>query len=115
MWIAVKTQAVKPGKGGAYNQVELKNVINGNKLLWVQNQGAAVKKDEWTLAVDPRRDPKAIDLMNKDGLLQAAIYTIEGDTLTIAAGNGTGQPRPADFEAGKKSVKIVLKRIGGQP
>jgi elongation factor P len=32
LWIAVKTQAVKPGKGGAYNQVELKNVINGTKL-----------------------------------------------------------------------------------
>lgn len=32
LWIAVKTQAVKPGKGGAYNQVELKNVIYGSKL-----------------------------------------------------------------------------------
>jgi elongation factor P len=32
LWIAVKTQKVKPGKGGAYNQVELKNVINGIKL-----------------------------------------------------------------------------------
>ena len=26
LWMAVKTQKVKPGKGGAYNQVELKNV-----------------------------------------------------------------------------------------
>jgi elongation factor P len=32
LWIAVKCQAVKPGKGGAYNQVELKNVISGTKL-----------------------------------------------------------------------------------
>lgn len=32
LWIAVKTQAVKPGKGGAYNQVELKNIIVGTKL-----------------------------------------------------------------------------------
>ena len=32
LWIAVKTQAVKPGKGGAYNQVELKNIISGTKL-----------------------------------------------------------------------------------
>src|ERR1700760_3299500 len=32
LWIAVKTVKVKPGKGGAYNQVELKNVINGTKL-----------------------------------------------------------------------------------
>ncbi|HEY8699062.1 MAG TPA: elongation factor P [Rhizomicrobium sp.] len=32
LWVAVKTQAVKPGKGGAYNQVELKNVVTGTKL-----------------------------------------------------------------------------------
>ena len=32
LWIAVKTVKVKPGKGGAYNQVELKNVITGTKL-----------------------------------------------------------------------------------
>ena len=32
LWSVVKTQAVKPGKGGAYNQVELKNIVHGSKL-----------------------------------------------------------------------------------
>ncbi len=32
LWLAVKTQHVKPGKGPAYAQVELKNLINGSKL-----------------------------------------------------------------------------------
>ena len=32
LWVAVKTVKVKPGKGGAYNQVELKNVTTGTKL-----------------------------------------------------------------------------------
>ena len=32
LWVAVKTQHVKPGKGGAFAQVELKNLINGTKL-----------------------------------------------------------------------------------
>jgi len=32
LWVAVKTNAVKPGKGGAFNQVELKNLIDGTKL-----------------------------------------------------------------------------------
>lgn len=32
LWVAVKTNAVKPGKGGAFNQVELKNLIEGTKL-----------------------------------------------------------------------------------
>lgn len=32
LWAAVKCNAVKPGKGGAFNQVELKNLIDGTKL-----------------------------------------------------------------------------------
>ncbi|RZV41531.1 MAG: elongation factor P, partial [Acidimicrobiales bacterium] len=32
LWVAVKTNAVKPGKGGAFNQVELKNLEDGRKL-----------------------------------------------------------------------------------
>lgn len=32
IWRAVKTMSVKPGKGGAFNQVELRNLINGSKL-----------------------------------------------------------------------------------
>ncbi|RCL01047.1 MAG: elongation factor P [Candidatus Tokpelaia sp. JSC188] len=32
LWIAVKCNPVKPGKGGAFNQVELKKVLDGTKL-----------------------------------------------------------------------------------
>ncbi|SEA77980.1 elongation factor P [Rubrimonas cliftonensis] len=32
LWIAVKTDHVKPGKGGAFAQVELKNIRDGRKL-----------------------------------------------------------------------------------
>ncbi|HUE46574.1 MAG TPA: elongation factor P [Aestuariivirgaceae bacterium] len=32
LWVSVKTSHVKPGKGGAFAQVELKNIINGSKL-----------------------------------------------------------------------------------
>jgi elongation factor P len=32
LWMAVKTEHVKPGKGGAYAQVELKDVRDGTKL-----------------------------------------------------------------------------------
>ena len=31
-WNVLKTQHVKPGKGGAFNQVELKSVIKGTKM-----------------------------------------------------------------------------------
>ena len=32
LWSVLKTQHVKPGKGGAFNQIELKSVIKGTKL-----------------------------------------------------------------------------------
>ena len=32
LWVAVKLQHVKPGKGGAYAQVELKSIIGNTKL-----------------------------------------------------------------------------------
>ena len=32
IWVAVKAHAVKPGKGPAYAQVELKNLVDGRKL-----------------------------------------------------------------------------------
>ena len=32
LWVAVKTEHVKPGKGGAFAQVEMKNLRNGSKL-----------------------------------------------------------------------------------
>jgi elongation factor P len=31
LWVAVKTQHTQPGKGGAYMQVELKNLLTGTK------------------------------------------------------------------------------------
>ena len=32
LWRCIKSQAVKPGKGGAFNQVELKSITKGTKL-----------------------------------------------------------------------------------
>ena len=32
LWVVNKSQSVKPGKGGAFNQVEMKNIKSGTKL-----------------------------------------------------------------------------------
>jgi elongation factor P len=32
LWVVLKTQHVKPGKGGAFNQVEMKDIRHGTKL-----------------------------------------------------------------------------------
>jgi elongation factor P len=44
LWAAVKSMAVKPGKGPAYNQVELKNLLDGRKLN--QRFGGADRVEE---------------------------------------------------------------------
>ena len=38
-WTVLKTQHVKPGKGGAFNQVELKSLLKGTPLPWVSMHG----------------------------------------------------------------------------
>ena len=45
-WSVLKTQHVKPGKGGAFNQVELKSVIKGTKLNERFRSNETVEKAE---------------------------------------------------------------------
>tara|TARA_B100000989_G_scaffold295794_1_gene277560 strand:+ start:464 stop:1030 length:567 start_codon:yes stop_codon:yes gene_type:complete len=45
-WNVLKTQHVKPGKGGAFNQVELKSVIRGTKLNERFRSSETVEKAE---------------------------------------------------------------------
>ena len=46
LWIAVKTDHVKPGKGGAYAQVELKAILEGTKLNERFRSAEAVERVE---------------------------------------------------------------------
>ena len=45
-WSVLKTQHVKPGKGGAFNQVELKSVLKGTKLNERFRSNESVEKAE---------------------------------------------------------------------
>ena len=45
-WNVLKTQHVKPGKGGAFNQVELKSVTKGTKLNERFRSSESVEKAE---------------------------------------------------------------------
>ncbi len=46
LWKVLKTQHVKPGKGGAFNQVELKSIIKGTKLNERFRSSETVEKAE---------------------------------------------------------------------
>ena len=45
LWIAVKVNHVKPGKGGAFAQVEMKNLRTGSKLNERFRSDDKVEKD----------------------------------------------------------------------
>ena len=45
-WNVLKTQHVKPGKGGAFNQVELKSIMKGTKLNERFRSNDTVEKPE---------------------------------------------------------------------
>ena len=45
-WNVLKTQHVKPGKGGAFNQVELKSIMKGTKLNERFRSSETVEKAE---------------------------------------------------------------------
>ncbi len=46
LWNVLKTQHVKPGKGGAFNQVELKSIIKGTKLNERFRSSESIEKAE---------------------------------------------------------------------
>ena len=46
IWNVLKTQHVKPGKGGAFNQVELKSVLKGTKLNERFRSNESIEKAE---------------------------------------------------------------------
>ena len=58
-WNVLKTQHVKPGKGGAFNQVELKSVVKGTKLNERFRSSETVEKAEV--------DEKKINFLYIDG------------------------------------------------
>jgi len=102
LWVAVKTNAVKPGKGGAFNQVELKNLIDGRKL------NARFRADE---TVD------AVELELKD----FSFLYAQGETLVFMdlesyeqieiAGDFVGE-RAAFLQDG---MKVTLQMHDGRP
>ena len=64
LWVAVKTQHTQPGKGGAYLQVELKNIRDGRKLN------------------ERFRSSESVELVRLDEKEYQYLFT-EGDLLTV--------------------------------
>ena len=89
-WSVLKTQHVKPGKGGAFNQVELKSVTKGTKLNERFRSSDTVEKAD----VDQRKfnylysDKDFCYLMNSKDFEQISVpYSLFGEKINLLSEN----------------------------
>ena len=73
------------------------------------------KKEKVAYKLDPSKNPKAIDLTtaDKEKMMTAAIYELDGDTLKICWSEKDPDQRPTKFasDADSGQTMIVLKRV----
>jgi elongation factor P len=103
LWTVVKAEAVKPGKGGAYNQVELKNILQGTKL------NERLRAAETIEAVELETRDFQYLYANGDMLTFMDMETF--DQIEIAA-DFVGEERAAFLQDG---MKIVMSMHEGRP
>jgi len=74
---------------------------------------AGDSKVSGTFTFDPKKDPPEMDVSEpaNAGKVSAAIYKIDGDTLTICSSADGERPKAFDAPAGSKFVLLVLKRM----
>ncbi|MGR4000798.1 MAG: elongation factor P [Alphaproteobacteria bacterium] len=78
LWRAVRVQHVKPGKGGAFNQVELKDVIDGTK------RNERFRSDDLVERV--RLDEQTYQYLYSDGDQLSLMHTENYEQITVARG-----------------------------
>lgn len=100
LWVAVKTQHTQPGKGGAYLQVELKDIRDGTKLNERFRSSESVERvrldeKEYQFLYEEGDAITLMDLetfdqlnMNKEKLGDAAQFLKDGMMVTVISYEG---------------------------
>ena len=102
LWSVLKAQHVKPGKGGAFNQVELKSVKKGTKLNERFRSSDAVERavlDEKKFSFLYEDEPLSVDLPSSVEL------KIETTDAAIKGQTASSSYKPATLENG---IKIMV-------
>ena len=82
----------------------------------IQIREGTKSEEKFRFAIDPARNPKEMDLTilfgPKKGMIDRAIYTIDGNTLRICIQSNKDSPRPRDFSTrpASKLWLVVLER-----
>ena len=84
--------------------------IKGNRLT----SGAEPNKQEWTFHLDPNHQPRAADFIGSKDRVEAGIYKLEGDKLTIHL-SSIGVERPANFDVAPGDKRSILVLVRNKP
>lgn len=120
LWVAVKTQHTQPGKGGAYLQVELKDIRSGTKLNERFRSSESVERvrldekefqflysEEETLTFMDRETFEQITVPRS--LVGApAVYLEDGMTVTVSTYEG-------DIVSVRLPDTVVVKIVEAEP
>lgn len=73
-----------------------------------------MEAERGTQKLDPSKKPKEMDISITEGdgkgMLQLAIYELDGDTIKICANGAGDKSRPKEFSAKGGAINIVIKR-----
>ena len=119
-WAVIKIQLIQPGKGGAFNQVEMRDLKSGNKtnVRWrtqdtVEKLMTTDEEYQFLFETDDLytfMEPKTYNqiTLNKDLISEQAIYLQEGMIVTVRSVENTpiGLTLPAN---------LTLKVIESEP
>ena len=103
LWVAVKTMAVKPGKGGAFNQVELKNLITGTKLNERFRSAETVER--------VRLDQRPFQYLFSEGSTYTFMDTETFDQITLSA-EDIGEDRVGFLQ---ENMNVTIELHDDQP
>ncbi len=102
LWVVVKTQHVKPGKGGAFNQVEMKDIRNGTKLNERFRSSESVER--------VRLDQKEYQYLYEDG--DKLVFMDQETFEQIDIGKEMLEDRLAFLE---ENMEVTLELYEGEP
>jgi uncharacterized protein (TIGR03067 family) len=79
-WVCVAANLDGEERSRAYG---LDFVVEGDRLSFTGSSGYVTK---WRIVLHPERNPKKVELMNKDNDPWPLLYRFDGETLTLCCG-----------------------------
>ena len=123
LWKAVKTSHVKPGKGGAFAQVELKNIETGSKLnerfratetverVRLEQKPHTYLYDEGDMAVFMNSETYEQIMLERDFIGDGAVYLSDGMSVDVEfyEERALGVNLPSQVELAVADTEPVVK------